>query len=122
MGWSVGSAQRLWAVIGLVLAWLQRLLRRLVYLLLRTGPIPQHIAFIMDGNRRFAEQCHLDRMAGHLQGYKKVTMTATHMYMPLTCMRGCENGGLQHRQLKMHAWPPHGIPTDTHCPCGAGSR
>lgn len=48
-------------------------LRRLLQLLLQgAGPVPQHIAFIMDGNRRFADQEHMDRLGGHTAGYKKV--------------------------------------------------
>jgi len=39
---------------------------------LRFGPVPQHIAFIMDGNRRFAERRSEDRAAGHTYGFYKV--------------------------------------------------
>ncbi|KAK9815737.1 hypothetical protein WJX72_008740 [[Myrmecia] bisecta] len=39
---------------------------------LRAGPIPQHVAFIMDGNRRFAERLHLERFSGHQMGYQKL--------------------------------------------------
>lgn len=35
---------------------------------LRAGPIPAHIAFIMDGNRRFATQRHLAKPLGHAFG------------------------------------------------------
>ena len=40
--------------------------------MLRFGPVPQHIAFIMDGNRRFAERRREDRAAGHTYGFHKV--------------------------------------------------
>ena len=33
-------------------------------------PMPKHIAFIMDGNGRWAEQRGLSRLVGHKQGYK----------------------------------------------------
>jgi undecaprenyl diphosphate synthase len=33
-------------------------------------PIPRHIAFIMDGNGRWAERRSLSRLVGHEQGYK----------------------------------------------------
>jgi ditrans,polycis-polyprenyl diphosphate synthase len=47
-------------------------LRRLVQLLLYAGPVPKHVAFIMDGNRRFAERERMARVDGHREGYKKV--------------------------------------------------
>ncbi|HKK01539.1 MAG TPA: isoprenyl transferase [Desulfuromonadales bacterium] len=34
--------------------------------------LPQHLAIIMDGNGRWAEQRHLPRIAGHRQGVKTV--------------------------------------------------
>ncbi len=40
------------------------------------GPIPQHIAIIMDGNGRWAQNRRLPRVAGHKEGMetvKKVT-------------------------------------------------
>jgi undecaprenyl diphosphate synthase len=36
---------------------------------LRCGPIPDHVAFIMDGNRRWAERRNLQRHAGHEFGF-----------------------------------------------------
>lgn len=47
-------------------------IRRLVSLLLSGQPLPQHVAFIMDGNRRFADQLTIRRIDGHRQGYNKV--------------------------------------------------
>ena len=49
-----------------------RYLRQLVGTVLGYGPVPRHIAFIMDGNRRFAERRHEDRAAGHTYGFHKV--------------------------------------------------
>ena len=49
------------------LPWLQRLACRV----LRAGPIPKHVAFIMDGNRRFATNHRLSRLQGHEFGYEK---------------------------------------------------
>lgn len=40
---------------------------------LKVGPIPQHVAFIMDGNRRFARQLHRDTLEGHSEGFRKLT-------------------------------------------------
>lgn len=46
--------------------------RRWLSLALKLRPVPQHIAFIMDGNRRFAVQNGIDRCDGHSQGYKSL--------------------------------------------------
>lgn len=41
--------------------------------ILRVGPVPNHLAIIMDGNRRFARKEHKDALAGHTQGFHKLT-------------------------------------------------
>lgn len=41
---------------------------------LTLGPIPEHIAFIMDGNRRYARrQQYLSFTEGHRKGFDKLT-------------------------------------------------
>ena len=49
---------------------------RLTCRLLRAGPVPRHVAFIMDGNRRFASSRQLSRAQGHAFGYEKVLKPA----------------------------------------------
>ncbi|KAJ1648149.1 hypothetical protein LPJ64_000509 [Coemansia asiatica] len=44
-------------------------LRELVVHILKQGPVPQHIAFIMDGNRRFARKSHMATAKGHVSGF-----------------------------------------------------
>ncbi|XP_074658903.1 dehydrodolichyl diphosphate synthase complex subunit DHDDS-like [Tubulanus polymorphus] len=51
--------------------WVHQLCRGI----LKTGAVPKHIAFIMDGNRRFANKRSLDRAAGHLMGFEKLAET-----------------------------------------------
>lgn len=46
--------------------------RRLVTSLITTRPVPKHIAFIMDGNRRFADQRSLKIYDGHSLGYQRL--------------------------------------------------
>lgn len=44
-------------------------LRKCIFSVLSVGPIPSHVAFIMDGNRRFAKKQNLAEGAGHKAGY-----------------------------------------------------
>jgi ditrans,polycis-polyprenyl diphosphate synthase len=46
--------------------------RRLVTSLMTTRPVPKHIAFIMDGNRRFADRRSLKTYDGHSLGYQRL--------------------------------------------------
>lgn len=41
----------------------------------KTGRIPQHLAFIMDGNRRYAKKNSVDSAAGHVKGFDKLSET-----------------------------------------------
>lgn len=50
-------------------------LERIAANILKAGPMPKHVAFIMDGNRRFARKKHLDRQEGHMQGFNKLAET-----------------------------------------------
>jgi len=43
--------------------------------LLRVGSIPKHVAFIMDGNRRYAKRHGVDKIKGHSQGFDKLAQT-----------------------------------------------
>ncbi|XP_037683994.1 dehydrodolichyl diphosphate synthase complex subunit DHDDS isoform X1 [Choloepus didactylus] len=43
--------------------------------ILKAGPVPKHIAFIMDGNRRYAKKCQVERQEGHSQGFNKLAET-----------------------------------------------
>ncbi|KAH3759479.1 dehydrodolichyl diphosphate synthase complex subunit DHDDS [Pelomyxa schiedti] len=64
---AVGVA--LWAVFGPVVSRVLRTLQWLVIRAARVGPVPRHVAFIMDGNRRFARKHHMPSKAGHAEGY-----------------------------------------------------
>ncbi|KAF7691976.1 dehydrodolichyl diphosphate synthase complex subunit DHDDS [Silurus meridionalis] len=48
------------------------LLERLSANILKAGPMPKHVAFIMDGNRRYARKKHVERQKGHTQGFDKL--------------------------------------------------
>lgn len=51
------------------LRWWHRLLCRI---LRQSAHTPQHVAFIMDGNRRYAKQHHVRTVEGHTKGYDKL--------------------------------------------------
>ena len=39
---------------------------------LKCGPVPRHVAIIMDGNRRYAKNRHIDKIEGHKSGFEKL--------------------------------------------------
>lgn len=51
------------------------LLERIAAKVLKAGPIPKHVAIIMDGNRRYARKRHVERQEGHSQGFEKLAET-----------------------------------------------
>ncbi|EDK38659.1 hypothetical protein PGUG_02757 [Meyerozyma guilliermondii ATCC 6260] len=48
--------------------------------MLRTGPNPKHIAFIMDGNRRFSKRNHMKLADGHSKGAEVLFEVLTTAY------------------------------------------
>ncbi|KAH8117121.1 Decaprenyl diphosphate synthase-like protein [Phellopilus nigrolimitatus] len=56
------------------LLWLFALLKsrteRIALNILSAGPIPRHVAFIMDGNRRYARGKHIEVANGHVDGFQ----------------------------------------------------
>ncbi|KNE68887.1 di-trans,poly-cis-decaprenylcistransferase [Allomyces macrogynus ATCC 38327] len=48
-----------------LVAWSQQWCLRIM----ACGPVPRHVAFIMDGNRRFAKKIHRDKRHGHYLGW-----------------------------------------------------
>lgn len=45
--------------------WFQSLILKIV----KTGQVPKHVAFIMDGNRRYANKQKMAKVEGHSRGY-----------------------------------------------------
>ncbi|KAJ3530525.1 hypothetical protein NM688_g7695 [Phlebia brevispora] len=56
------------------LSWVQnkvsKKLQNALLKVLASGPIPQHVAFVMDGNRRYARRRHQAVFQGHAQGFE----------------------------------------------------
>ncbi|KAF2020546.1 Undecaprenyl diphosphate synthase [Aaosphaeria arxii CBS 175.79] len=64
------SRIRKWFASSPPVAWGIRQLRELLIGALKQGPIPQHVAFVMDGNRRFARNHHIETVEGHSLGFE----------------------------------------------------
>ncbi|XP_047324970.1 dehydrodolichyl diphosphate synthase 6-like [Impatiens glandulifera] len=57
---------------GMIRNWFVSLcyiMRSLIFRILSVGPIPNHIAFIMDGNRRYSKKHNLGQGDGHKAGF-----------------------------------------------------
>jgi len=54
--------------------------RALCGVLRRAPHVPRHVAFIMDGNRRYAKQQQVHTAQGHYRGYDKLKEVSTHTY------------------------------------------
>jgi hypothetical protein len=51
---------------------LEGLLRKPAIRVIKCGPVPEHVAFIMDGNRRFALKKRARKEEGHVFGFMKL--------------------------------------------------
>ncbi|KAI5299832.1 cis-prenyltransferase [Ascosphaera atra] len=50
--------------------WLIDQVRELLISSLKQGPVPRHIAFVMDGNRRYARNHRIEKVEGHNLGFE----------------------------------------------------
>lgn len=64
------SQLRRWALSFPPAEWALQRLRELLIGALKQGPIPQHVAFVMDGNRRFARTQKIETIEGHHLGFE----------------------------------------------------
>ncbi|GLT42341.1 hypothetical protein SLA2020_163440 [Shorea laevis] len=55
-------------------------LRKFIFRILSIGPVPNHIAFIMDGNRRYGKKQNLMEGAGHRAGYSALMSMLRYCY------------------------------------------
>lgn len=42
---------------------------------IKAGRVPRHVAFIMDGNRRYATKSNIKKVEGHVKGFDKLAQT-----------------------------------------------
>jgi hypothetical protein len=71
-----------WFATSPPVAWTVRQLRELLIGSLKQGPIPQHVAFVMDGNRRFARNHHIETVEGHNLGFESLARVCTSSTIP----------------------------------------
>jgi ditrans,polycis-polyprenyl diphosphate synthase len=64
------SRTRSWLLSSPLVEWAIQQLRELLIGALRQGPIPQHVAFVMDGNRRYARRSRIETVEGHNLGFE----------------------------------------------------
>ena len=55
--------------------WIRKKIESWTIWMLRQGAIPKHVAFIMDGNRRFAKKKHWHSHKGHEMGFERLEQT-----------------------------------------------
>jgi hypothetical protein len=61
---------RRWLLSSPPAEWGVQQVRELLIGALRQGPIPGHVAFVMDGNRRYARTHHIETVEGHHLGFE----------------------------------------------------
>ncbi|EXJ70791.1 undecaprenyl diphosphate synthase [Cladophialophora psammophila CBS 110553] len=64
------SHLRQWLLSSPPAEWALNQLRELLIGALRQGPVPRHVAFVMDGNRRYAKNNRIETVEGHNLGFE----------------------------------------------------
>lgn len=57
--------------------WAVKQVRELLIGALKQGPVPQHVAFEMDGNRRYARSHRMETVEGHHRGFEALARAST---------------------------------------------
>ena len=86
-------------------------IRKAIAQVLQAGPIPRHVAFIMDGNRRFADRmCSGDIASGHSRGFLKASSCMLKEYILKhadwnvdTIAYSCQVGSTSHSYQSYHS-------------------
>jgi ditrans,polycis-polyprenyl diphosphate synthase len=64
------SQVRKWVLNSPPVEWGLNNIRELLIGSVKQGPVPQHVAFVMDGNRRFARSHKIETVEGHNLGFE----------------------------------------------------
>lgn len=62
--------------------WALRQIHELLIGALKQGPIPQHVAFVMDGNRRYAKDHKIETIHGHHLGFEAMARVSSIVPFP----------------------------------------
>lgn len=71
------STIRNWLLSSPPAEWILKQTHELLIGALKQGPIPQHIAFVMDGNRRYAKDHKIETLEGHHLGFEAMAKVYT---------------------------------------------
>lgn len=80
MAESPGQVRRMGGGITQLLEKLCGVSRRCLFRVISKGPLPIHLAFIMDGNRRYAKKCGLVDGSGHKAGFSALMSMLQYCY------------------------------------------
>jgi ditrans,polycis-polyprenyl diphosphate synthase len=78
------SQMRKWLWSSPPIEWTINQLRELLIGALRQGPVPQHVAFVMDGNRRFARSHKIETVEGHNLGFEALARVCSTLRFTLS--------------------------------------
>uniref|UniRef100_A0A1J3ILG5 Alkyl transferase n=1 Tax=Noccaea caerulescens TaxID=107243 RepID=A0A1J3ILG5_NOCCA len=80
MAESLGEIRRVGGGISQLLEKICGVSRRCLFRVISMGPLPNHLAFIMDGNRRYAKKCGLVDGSGHKAGFSALMSMLQYCY------------------------------------------
>lgn len=70
--------------------WALHHLRELLIGALRQGPVPKHVAFVMDGNRRYARGHKIETVEGHHLGFEALARVRVLIFtLPIHMLKVC---------------------------------
>jgi len=84
------SRMRNWLMCSPPAEWIIKNAREALIGALKQGPIPQHVAFVMDGNRRFARSHKIETVEGHHLGFEALARVR---WFPVWCSRWAGSDG-----------------------------
>lgn len=71
------STLRRWLLSSPPAEWTLNRLREILIGAIRQGKVPRHIAFVMDGNRRYARSHRIETVEGHNLGFEALARVST---------------------------------------------